>query len=83
MLIMKLLMTSIEITNLIQNLVNEISEVKEDDCKVIVGDVYWHEVDEHGCNWNISTIQNGNAYINDILHIIAVKRQSIDMKIDS
>ena len=61
----------------------EIAEVKEDDCKVIVGDVYWHEVDEHGCNWNISTIQNGSAYINDILRIIAVKRQSIDMKVDS
>lgn len=75
-------MNSTEITNLIQSLVNEISEIKDDGNKVTVSDVYWHEEDENGCNWNISTIQNGNAYINEILHIIAVKRQSINLTID-
>ena len=72
-------LTSQQITDNVQNLVNQIEEVVEDNAHVLVGTAYWHELDADGCNWNIKTIQNGASYANEILNIIEALRLKVNI----
>ena len=72
-------LTAQQITDDVQNLVNQIEEVVEDNAHVLVGTAYWHELDADGCNWNIKTIQNGASYANEILNIIETLRLKVNI----
>jgi hypothetical protein len=78
----KPLKTSQEIMHEVQLRVDKIQEIVEDNEKVSVGAVTWNADDVNGCNWGISSVQNGTAYMDDILKIIDSVKHQVNLKID-
>ncbi|QWD62826.1 hypothetical protein [Polynucleobacter sp. MWH-UH25E] len=66
----------------LQQQVNNIQEIREDNATVIVPLPYWHEIDELGCNWNISSIRGGNGYMGAIGRIVSIYRMQVDLAHD-
>jgi hypothetical protein len=78
----KPLKTAQEIMREVQMRVDMIQEVVEDKEKVTVGAVTWNADDANGCNWGISSVQNGTAYMDDILQIIESVKHQVNLKTD-
>lgn len=67
----------------LQQKVNSIREISDDHASVMVGAVYWHEPDADGCNWNVSTIRNGQVYLAEIMRLIQGLRLQVDLESNS
>ena len=68
-----------KITQEVQNKVNKIQEVVEDDQCPYVGSATWHEIDDQGCNWNITIVKNASGYISQIEEIIYELRKQVNI----
>lgn len=73
------LLSSKEITEKVQSLVNQLEVVQEDNATVIVGSACWNELDANGSNWHISTVQNGTAYVDAITKIIESVKSEVNI----
>ena len=73
------LLSSKEITEKVQSLVNQLEVVQEDNVKVVVGSARWNELDANGSNWHISTVQNGTAYTDEITKIIESVQSEVNI----
>ena len=63
----------------VQKQIQQIQEVIEDNVQIKISIPYGHERDEYGCNWNISSINNGSSYLDAIKRIIFNYRLKVDI----
>lgn len=71
----------IESKETIEKLIAE-ETIQHADCvNVTWGGIYWHEADEYGCNWSISTIngQDWEACLNRLRPFIANLRATVNI----
>lgn len=76
----KKILSAIEIQQMLQSRVNLIREIVDDEANIKVPMPYWHEVDENGVNWNISTLPNAVGYIAQIVAVIEGVKREVSLK---
>lgn len=76
----KKILYATEIQQLLQSRIDAIHEIAEDKAKVIAPLPHWHEEDENGGNWDISTLRNPNGYIHQILAVIENLKREVNLK---
>ena len=68
-----------QIQRLVHERVHKIEEVQEDKAKIGVPLPTRHEVDETGCNWDMSVFGNASGYVEGIRRVVEETRAKVNL----
>lgn len=66
--------TKDELRQMIQDAIDQGTDLDGDCRDVVANEVYWHEADESGCNWNLHSFRGDRSCADVVARIVGTLR---------